>query len=42
MDYITRYIKFHELVKEKKRENIHLPYSIQILIIKQERIGGVF
>ena len=42
MDYIIRYIKFHELVREKKRENIHLQYLIQTLIIKQERIGGVF
>ena len=42
MDYITRYIKFHELVREKKRENIHLQYLIQTHIINQERIRGVF
>ena len=42
MDYITRYIKFHELVREKKRENNHLQYLIQTHIINQERIGGVF
>ena len=42
MDYITRHIIFHELVREKKRENIHLQYLIQTHIINQERIGGVF
>ena len=42
MDYITRYIKFHELVREKKSENNHLQYLIQTHIINQERIGGVF
>ena len=42
MDYILRFIKYHELIKEKKKENIHLQYSRQILIINQERIGGVF
>ena len=41
MDYITRFIKFDELVK-KKKENTHLQYLIQTLIINQERIGGVF
>ena len=42
MDYITRFIKFHELVKEKRKENIHLQYLIQTLIINQGCIGGVF
>ena len=42
MDYISRFIKYHELIKEKKKENIHLQYLIRILIINQERIGGVF
>ena len=42
MDYITRLIKFYELVKEKKKENIHLQYLIQTLIINQGRIGGAF
>ena len=42
MDYVTKYIKFHELLKEKKEENTHLQYLIQMLIINQERIGGVF
>ena len=42
VDYILRFIKYHELIKEKKKENIHLQYSRQILIINQERIGGVF
>ena len=41
MDYISRF-KYHELIKEKKKENIHLQYLIRILIINQERIGGVF
>ena len=42
MDYIAKYIKFDELVKEKKEENTHLQYLIQMHIINQERIGGVF
>ena len=42
MDYISRFIKYLELIKEKKKENIHLQYLIRILIINQERIGGVF
>ena len=42
MDYISRFIKYHELIKEKKKENINLQYLIRIHIINQERIGGVF
>ena len=42
MDYISRFIKYHELIKEKKKENINLQYLMQILIINQERTGGVF
>ena len=42
MDYITKFIKFHELIKEKKEENIRLQFSIQTRIINQGHIGGVF
>ena len=42
IDRITKHIKFHELVKEKKKENTHLQYLIQTLIINQDCTGGVF
>ena len=40
IDYITRYIKFHELIREKKGK-ISICNN-KTLIIKQECIGGVF
>ena len=42
MHYVTKFIKFHELIKEKKGENICLQFLIRTFIINQECIGGVF
>ena len=39
---LTRYISFHNVISEKKMQNINLQFLIQIETIKQERIGGGF
>ena len=42
MDYITRFIKFHNLLKRKRKANTPSQYLIPTLITNQGCIGGVF
>ena len=42
MDYIKDSSNSMNLLRKRKKENTHSQYSIQTLIINQERIGGVF
>ena len=39
---LTRYISFHDVISEKKMQNINLQFLIQIETINQEHIGGFF